>query len=230
MVADEYGNVLHSPPPAEHLPERMQSMCDFANGVTPGYFLHPFVRAILLHFWLAFDHPFVDGNGRCARSLFYWSALSSGYSLCEFLSISRLIRNAPIKYGRAFLYSETDENDATYFVLYHLGLIDAAIEHLRVHLSQKQAALRETEAQLGYDIELNLRQIAVLSDALKKPQASFTIRSHQVKHNTVYETARKDLFDLERRGLLHAVKRGKTFYFYPASDLPDRIKSGPRTA
>ena len=34
--------------------------------------IHPVIRAILLHFWLAYDHPFEDGNGRTARALFYW--------------------------------------------------------------------------------------------------------------------------------------------------------------
>ena len=42
-------------------------MCQFANKQTPDYFIHPVVRAIILQFALAYDHPFVDGNGRVAR-------------------------------------------------------------------------------------------------------------------------------------------------------------------
>ena len=74
-VRDHYNEILHSPPDAAELPQRMAAMLDFANGKTPGYFVHPVVRSIILHFWLAYDHPFVDGNGRCARTLFYWSML-----------------------------------------------------------------------------------------------------------------------------------------------------------
>jgi Fic family protein len=83
-------------------------MCDFGNGKTPDFFGHPALRAIILHFWLAYDHPFVDGNGRTARALFYWGMLNAGYWLFEFISISNILRKAPIKYGRSFLYSETD--------------------------------------------------------------------------------------------------------------------------
>lgn len=61
---DMYGSVVHQPPPADELDGRMEAMCAFANGDSPDFFVHPAVRAILLHFWLAYDHPFVDGNGR----------------------------------------------------------------------------------------------------------------------------------------------------------------------
>ncbi|HZZ43327.1 MAG TPA: Fic family protein [Tepidisphaeraceae bacterium] len=223
VVADELGQVLHTPPPAGDLPSRLAAMCDFANAITPGYFLHPFVRATLLHFWLAYDHPFVDGNGRCARALFYWSALSSGYWLCEFLSISQLIRNAPVKYGRSFLYVETDDNDATYFVLYHLQLIQQAINELRDHLVQKQQNLREIESRLPDQPNLNLRQLALIHHALRHPGHSYTIKGHQASSNTVYETARTDLLNLVAQGYLTTTKRGRVFYFYPAKNLADHL-------
>lgn len=66
------GDILHEPPPAKELADRMKNMCDFANGHnTDGPYMHPLIRAIILHFWLAYDHPFEDGNGRTARALFY---------------------------------------------------------------------------------------------------------------------------------------------------------------
>ena len=101
---------------ASNCTERMGLMCDFANSKTPEGFVHPVLRSIILHFWLAYDHPFVDGNGRVARALFYWSMLRHGYWLFEFVSISQIILKAPVKYGRAFLYTETDDNDLTYFI------------------------------------------------------------------------------------------------------------------
>ena len=116
------GGVLHRPPPAQQLPDRLQALCDFANGDSDDEesFIHPVVRAILLHFWLAYDHPFVDGNGRTARVLFFWSLRTKGYWLVEYLSISKILREAPGKYNRAFLLTETDEGDTTYFLLHQL--------------------------------------------------------------------------------------------------------------
>ncbi|MGH9083530.1 MAG: Fic family protein, partial [Acidimicrobiales bacterium] len=115
--------LLHQPPPAEQLPARMEAMCRFANGETPDGFLHPVTRAIILHFWVGYDHPFEDGNGRTARALFYWCMLHNGYWLVQYLSVSSILRRAPAQYARSYLRTETDSNDTTYFVLYQLDVI-----------------------------------------------------------------------------------------------------------
>lgn len=213
------GEVLHSPPPAEQLPERLQAMCDFANGNSQTGFIHPVIRAIILHFWLAYDHPFVDGNGRTARALFYWSMLKDSYWLCEFLSISSIFRNAPSRYARAFLYTETDDNDLTYFIIYHLEAIQTAIKELHAYLKRKAAEVKQLERQSSKFIGLNHRQRALISHALRHPDTAFTIESHRSSHRIVYETARRDLMDLEHSGLLRSVKVKNRLYFYPAHDL-----------
>jgi Fic family protein len=82
------GHRIHKPPVAEELPERLQALCDFANEDEGSQqFVHPVIRAILLHFCLAYDHPFEDGNGRTARILFFWSMREQGYWLTEYLPI-----------------------------------------------------------------------------------------------------------------------------------------------
>ena len=92
VFVDWDGELLHRPPRAEELPARLEQFCAFANGETGEGFLHPVVRAILLHFWIGYDHPFADGNGRTARALFYWSMLRSGYWLAQYISISSILR------------------------------------------------------------------------------------------------------------------------------------------
>jgi len=70
-VADNATQVIvHAPPPAEQLPHRLEMMCGFANEPDDGQsFMHPIIRSILLHFWLAYDHPFVDGMSYSAHAL-----------------------------------------------------------------------------------------------------------------------------------------------------------------
>ena len=224
VVSDFDGEILHRPPDASELEERLDRMCAFANGEDGDAFVHPVVRAVLLHFWVGYDHPFVDGNGRTARALFYWSMLSQGYWLCEYISISTLLRSQPAKYARSYLHTETDENDLTYFLLHQLGIIRRAIDELHVHLDGKMEEVRRVEALLRQAVVLNHRQLALLSHSLKHPNSRYSIRSHRSSHNVVYQTARTDLLDLTDRGLLMRRRVGQTFYFYPKRDLAERLK------
>lgn len=217
---------LHSPPPAEQLPARLEQMCAFANGAADGdRFVHPVIRAIALHFWLAYDHPFLDGNGRTARSLFYWSMLHQGYWLFEYISISRILKEAPSKYGKSYLYTETDDNDLTYFLIYQLEVILRAIESMEEYLRHKVKEVHEVQNRIKTSSKFNHRQLALLNHAIRHPDAEYTIRSHQESHAVAYATARSDLQELEQNGLLlmHTLGRRKQVFRVP-EDLNERLQ------
>lgn len=223
QIVDEQEEILHRPPPAEHLPERLDQLCAFANGhETGGHFLHPVLRSVLVHFWLAYDHPFVDGNGRTARALFYWSMLHRGYWLTEFLSISAILRAAPSRYARSFLYTEMDDRDLTYFTLHHLNVILRAIDGLEGYLDRKMTELGRAR-QLLRDGDFNHRQAALLQHAIRHPHAEYTYRGHASSHGVAVTSARTDLLDLAQRGLLDQQRIGRTYHFFPKRDLPERL-------
>jgi Fic family protein len=220
------GTVIHTPPPAAQLPERLQALCDFANeGDSPDRFIHPVLRAILLHFWLAYDHPFEDGNGRTARALFYWYMRTHGYWLVEYLSISRILRHAPGKYMRAFVLTETDERDATYFIVYQLEVLQRAVEQLHDHLRQKINDVRDLEAVLKGSDRFNHRQLALMANALRVPDATYAFQGHAASHGVTHETARADLLPLVEMGFLVQRRQGRRYTFAPAADLAKRLKA-----
>ena len=223
IVGDAEDGVFHVPPPADELAARMQAMCDFANGKTPDYFVHPVLRSMILHFWLAHDHPFIDGNGRTARALFYWSMLHHGFWLFEFLSISRILRKAPIQYARSFLYTETDDNDLTYFLLYQVEVIQRALEELHQYIEVQSQRVKQMEQNLRGTLLLNYRQRALVSHALRHRQQRYTIEEHKNSHGVVYQTARTDLLNLVERGVMESRKVGKTWYFSPVPDFEAKL-------
>jgi Fic family protein len=231
---DEDQQPLHAPPPATEIPARVEALCRFANerdGVEDtSRFVHPAVRAMLLHFWLAYDHPFVDGNGRTARALFYWSMLRSGYWLVEYLTISSIIREQPKQYARAFLNTELDDNDLTYFILYHLGVIERSVGALRDYLDRKMREKRQL-ARVVLPALFNPRQQAILVKAIKEPETVFTYESHARSHHVTLATARSDLLGLESQGLLRGNRVGRRFEFLAMPDLEERLrKLGAATA
>lgn len=222
------GAVLHTPPPASELSARLQALCDFANqSDDDDNFVHPVVRGILIHFMIGYDHPFVDGNGRTARALFYWSMLRAGFWMTEYFSISSILRKAPSQYVRAYLHTESDEGDTSYFVAHQLDVLLKAIEGVHGYIARKQRAQRDAETLLKPESrlarQLNHRQRALLLNATKHPEKTFTIAVHQRTHDIAYDTARSDLLGLAKAKLMRQRKQGKAFVFIAATGLSEKL-------
>lgn len=224
-VAVYYNNeVVHQPPSHTTLTERITALCEFANNDDLQPWLHPVIKATLLHFWIGYDHPFVDGNGRTARAIFYWYLLSRGYWLFEYLSISRYFLRAPAQYTRAYVYTEVDDRDLTYFLVYNLRVIQLAFQDLRTYLERKQREIAAANALLRKYRGLNGRQRNVVAHALRHPTAQYTIYEHKNVNNISYQTARVDLLDLAKRGLLDKDLRGKTFIFTVSEKIISQLR------
>lgn len=216
--------IVHVPPPSDELPARLQRLCDFINEdrLSKADYIHPLLKAIIAHFMIGYDHPFVDGNGRTARALFYLIMARERYWLMEYVSISRVIKRSPASYMRAYLYTETDEGDLTYFIDHQLGVIRAAIEDLQSFLVDKaKEKSRILEMLNGSNIGqvLNHRQLDVIDHALDNPGIEIRVRDHQNSHGTSYETARSDLLQLVDNGLFRQFKAGKALVFIPSQKL-----------
>lgn len=186
-VEDMEGIVYHVPPAAGELAKRLEAMGAFANGQAPDFFVHPVIRAIVLHFWLAYDHPFVDGNGRTARALFYWCMLRQGYRLFEFISIPRFCSGLRSVTRVAFLHTETDGNDLTYFILHQAEVIREAVQALHDHAARKTIELRASEKRLRGLEGLNHRQQALLAHALREAATRYLIEGHRRSHAAAFQ-------------------------------------------
>jgi len=215
--------LLHTPPAAQQLPERLNACCEFANEDSGPEFIHPIARSILLHFWIGHDHPFVDGNGRTARALFYWSMLHHEYWLAEFVSVSHILYRAPAQYTRSYLHAETDDNDATYFVLHQMSVLLRSIKALLDYVRRKTLEVRKAQELMKHS-SLNHRQVALLGHAIRNPDAEYTASRHASSHRVTRQTARTDLKELSGLGLLEERVRGRTFVFSVPHDLEARFQ------
>ncbi|NOY93621.1 MAG: Fic family protein [Deltaproteobacteria bacterium] len=224
-VADSEGFVAHRPPPSDELPSRLEAMLAFANGASTEPFVHPAVRSIILHFWLAYDHPFLDGNGRTARALFYWSMLHHGYWLLQYVSISEFIARAPMQYARAFLHTETDDFDLTYFVVHQLDALEQAIDALHSYLDRSLERTHAADMLLDELDGLNHRQRSLLAAAIRRPSASFTTGGHGRTHAVTYPTAHADMKGLHMLGLVTRRRVGKQFRYRGVSDMAGRLRA-----
>jgi Fic family protein len=198
--------------------------------------MHPILKAIILHFMIGYIHPFADGNGpfadgngRTARALFYWSVLKSGYWLFEYVSISRFIQSSRAAYDTAFIYTETDDFDLTYFLYNQCGVIRKAVIALHDHLEQKQQGYADFVSwaqQAPVAKTLRPIQLEVLQEAVREPGKEFTAKTVAVDYGVTENTARAYLNELVSRDLLVAAqaKRGKTVRYLAPARLRDTLR------
>lgn len=223
VVSDKLtGNVVHVPPKAKDANRLLQQLYAFANSDEDHNFIHPFVKASILHFCLAYIHPFVDGNGRSARALFYWYLLRKDYWMFKFLPISLQIKKKDSRpgYDRAFQYVESDEGDLTYFLSYKVKLACNAIEDFRKYFEKKQREANQLKQRLLTNEEINARQLDLIELLQRNPGATIDVEAYKERNKIVYQTARTDLLDLSARGILRQTKEGKKYIFSRGKNFP----------
>lgn len=177
---------------------------------------------------LGYIHPFGDGNGRTARALFYWSMLRSGYWLFEYISISKLIKEKLGAYDRAFIYSETDDFDLTYFLYNQVDVIKKSVQALHAYIKQKKQDFYEFMTWIDQSPmakELKRGQLEILKQALKTPGQEFTTGQVAADFGIAVNTARNYLNDLVEKGLLRNTKAdsGKTVVYIAPASLRSRL-------
>jgi len=202
------GEVHHTPPDFKELNILISDLCSFFNDEKEKYFIHPIIKASIIHFMVGYIHPFVDGNGRTARALFYWYLLSKGYWLTEFLSISKLIVKTRTQYARAFQYSEIDDNDITYFINYNLKVMDSAFEDLKNYLKRKINEKKKT-IEFQKIKGVNERQALMLKWLYEEPNLLFTVKEIETRLSVSNQTARTDLLTLVKQGFLDLIYLNK---------------------
>ncbi|MDR2411510.1 MAG: Fic family protein [Candidatus Peribacteria bacterium] len=53
--------VSYIPPKEKFLKEELKRFIDFANDkLNSDVFIHPIIKAIIIHFWIGYLHPFCD--------------------------------------------------------------------------------------------------------------------------------------------------------------------------
>jgi len=232
VIMDMDDNILHQPPLFSELPQRLQELCSFANakhtGENDSIFIHPVVKAIILHFMIGYEHPFADGNGRTARALFYWFMLKNGFDYFEYISISKFLKDAPKKYSMSYLYSEVDDNDLTYFIYYQVDIILRAIDDLLEYLQKKSLEYEEITNILKDSYlkeQLNFVQKDIIKKAIKNPGRVFNGLEISVDYDIAPTTARKYLNELVKYKILANYKDGRTIAYIAPANLHEIIKA-----
>jgi Fic family protein len=190
-------------------------------------YIHSLIKAICIHFAIGYEHPFRDGNGRVARALFYWFMFKKDYGAFRYISISNLLKDAYAKYGKSYLYTETDEMDMTYFIDYQCSVIMQAVAAFKTHCQKTVENIEFFNQWLfnsGIYGKLSEKQKVVFQVAKSSPNTIFTARYIEEKLSCSYNTAATTLNGLVALNLFDKHKDGKE-WIYSLRDKHDIQKN-----
>lgn len=223
VVDHSKSEIVHTPPDSAEIKQLIEDLCLFFN--TEGdTFIHPIIKGCIIHFMLGWIHPFADGNGRTARALFYWYMLRRGYWLTEYLSISRIIQDSKSQYERAFLYTETDENDMGYFIHYHLKTMEKAYAALKNYIGRKQQEISQAATFMKIP-GVNDRMAQIIKIIHDDGDRVLSTKEIENRFNVSSFTARADLKNLVSMRFLEAIQvNQKKQHFIKSTQFDELIK------
>lgn len=218
------GQIAYIPPKIDFVKDELEMYLAFANDrldieTRTNIFIHPIIKAIMLHFWMGYLHPFADGNGRMARALFYWYLLRKGYWMFAYLPLSVCIKRSPSQYAKAYLQTEQDDFDLTYFIDYNIRKIIQAQRDFEKFMEDQRQSKPINKIIAKKFPTLNPRQIRLIQFFRAKPDERTNMSSMIQIHGISSGTAVKDLKTMEEKGLLYKQKSGLNVFYYPTDKL-----------
>ena len=222
-VSDEStGKIYHDAPDIRFVKKELGKLIKFTNDeVGNENFVHPIIKAIMIHFWIGYLHPFTDGNGRLARLLFYWYLIRHDYWAFVYLPISKMIKFSPKKYIMAYVYSEQDDNDLNYFIDYNLKKIQLAVNDFKKYLEKQATENTQMKKRSETKYNLNIRQVHLLQYLYGDSDERTSLSVHMNINQVAKMTASKDLKSLVAKGFLRAVKQGRNIYYYGTEKIKE---------
>lgn len=189
-------------------------------------YFHPLIKCILIHYFIAYIHPFFDGNGRTARALFYFKAMRNELAYVQLLSVSAYLKEHGRQYERSFERVVENEYDITYFIDFCL---DAMFSALKEVSRKVEYLLRMSELKERYDLSSN--QVGLLQRMALHKFRSVDIEQYAKQIEKSREFARQELKQLADLGLLAEMKESKKFiYKVNAAKLKDLYKQDVKSS
>ena len=201
------GKVEHTGLPWQRLPAYMAELVAFAAEKATQ---NDLVKAAILHFALAYLHPYFDGNGRMARLLHLWYLVQQGYTSALFVPMSRFIEESRSRYYKAYTLVEQNQQisgvlDVTPFLTYFA-------ESVYSRLGEGQPQPRTLQA---FDEALRQGKVTEKERALWQfvltaygDEEFSTKRLEKDFGDAAYATIRSFVLKFERLGFLTSVRYG----------------------
>jgi Fic family protein len=211
--------------PAEDCPYLLARLCEWLNGpvfrATDEHWgmVYAILKAVIAHLYIAWIHPFGDGNGRTARLLEFRILVSSGFPAPTAHLLSDHYNRTRTEYYRRLDQSSRDgEGGEATFMLYAIrGFVDGLQEQLHVIQGQQLSVMfRDYVHELiggGNAVNHRRRQLVFALSAANRTVPAETLTSLTPEIAAAYATRTprtllRDLATLTSLGLVERKTEG----------------------
>lgn len=207
------GKVSFVPPKPEDVKPLVLDFLKWLNSTISdtGEEIHPVIKAGIVHYVLAYIHPFVDGNGRASRAFATMVLFADGYDIKKFFSLEEYFdKNAGRYYHTLQQVSnqrvkELSERDLTVWLEYFCEGLAEELERVKQKVQKLSLDLR-LKGRTG-QITLSERQMKIVE--YLESYGSINNRAwRSLLPEFSDDTILRDLKDLAKKGLIK--KKGST--------------------
>ncbi|MEO7162595.1 MAG: Fic family protein [Bdellovibrionia bacterium] len=194
--------VHYEAPPSAQISDEMKQFLSWWKAPSPN--LDGLIRAGVAHLWFVTIHPFDDGNGRITRAITDMAIAQDEAIGRRLYSLSTQIIQERNVYYEILEKTQKQSCDITEWLKWFLQMYTRAVNRSQDMI---QKALRVGQFwQKRSNAELNERQLKVIKRLVETEPVGFegglTNRKYVSMTKTSRETAKRDLSDLEAKGLI----------------------------
>lgn len=207
---EDTGEVILRPPAFFDVPFLVGEFLTWLNSPVAGE-VHPILKAGIAHYIISAIHPFIEGNGRTARSFANLVLIKDGFDIKKFFALEEHFDADPGTYYKAF--SEVDitgdkvfDRDLTAWLSYFTKVV--AVELVKIKEKVKRLSLdSRLKLKIGRQIPLSERQMRIVEYITDQGGVGMsTLKS--VLRMVSEDTILRDVRDLVDKGILK--KQGST--------------------
>ena len=202
------GQISYTPPPSVEVPYLIEDLVNWINS-DEAKLIHPVIKAGIIHYEIARIHPFVDGNGRVARSVATLVMFLDGYDIRKFFSFEEYFDENPMQYYLTLqavsnqLVLDTHERDLTPWLEYFTEGVAIELNRVKEKVQRISVDARIKD-KLGEQLMLTERQMMIV-EYLHRHKSMQNKEFRKIFPDFSDDTVLREIQFLRKKGLLKKI-------------------------
>lgn len=155
------GEITFRPPPAIEVPFQVQAFLEYVSTASSED-VHPALKAGIVHYELVRIHPFLDGNGRVARSVATLVLFLEGYDTKKFFALEEFYDRDPMHYYEALQSVEKEQGNLTVWLEYFTEGLAIELTRVKEKVLSLSRDVKLKEDLGGQQMFLTPRQLKIV--------------------------------------------------------------------